>query len=433
MGSSDLRPTPEHGAGFGEFVRAASARGELVVQPRMGFGDPELMRRGLLATKRASAVTVGTITLDSFTRTGQHDQVRRHLAEGLALNGYPIAAYDAATTRDLLDGVSDSGFPVQVRHGCSRPHAIFTALIDAGLEATEGGPVSYCLPYGRTPLRESVDNWRRCCALLVQGATRPHLETFGGCMMGQLCPPSLLVALSILEGLFFRQHGVHDLSLSYAQQTHPAQDEAALAALRRLAEELLPDAATHIVLYTYMGVFPRTIGGARLLGTQAARLAVRAGAARLIVKTAAEAYRIPTIIENVAALEEAALAAQVTSYGGEGLQSADGEIYAEARALIEVVLNLDADVGRALLSAFERGYLDVPFCLHPDNAGRARGYIDAAGWLRWSAVGAMPLDGIAEPRRQHLTSTDLLDALCYMQRQFDHQALLSTEDRTASG
>ena len=77
-------------------------------------------------------------------------------------------------------------------------------------------------------------------------------------MLGQLCPPGLLVAISVLEGLFFRQHGMRSVSLSYAQQTNPDQDEEAVAALRRLAAECCRDVDWHVVLYTYMGVFPRT-------------------------------------------------------------------------------------------------------------------------------------------------------------------------------
>ncbi len=127
--------------------------------------------------------------------------------------------------------------------------------------------------------------------------------------MGQLCPPGLLVALSVLECMFFRQHGIRSVSLSYAQQTNAEQDAEAVLALRRLAAEWLPDVDWHIVIYTYMGVYPRTADGAALLLEEAARLAVRTGAARLIVKTVAEGYRIPTFAENVAALETAALAA----------------------------------------------------------------------------------------------------------------------------
>lgn len=138
---------------FGAFVARAAAAGQLVVQPRMGFSDPRRMRAGLERTKRAVATTVGTLTIDSYTRVGDQDAARAAVAEGIALNGYPIATHSTGLTRSLLDGVLDPAFPVQVRHGSSRPEAIIRALAAAGLDATEGGPVSYCLPYGRTPAR----------------------------------------------------------------------------------------------------------------------------------------------------------------------------------------------------------------------------------------------------------------------------------------
>jgi methylaspartate mutase epsilon subunit len=405
---------------FGEFVARSD---HLVVQPRMGFSSPEVMRAGLVAVKDAAATTVGTITLDSYTRVGDHAAARAALAKGVDLNGYPIVAHGTTTTRAVLADVQEAGFPVQVRHGSACPEKIVAALVRAGLSATEGGPVSYCLPYSRIPLRESVSNWVRCCEMLAtlgERGAEPHLETFGGCIMGQLCPPSLLVAISVLEGLFFRQHGLHSISLSYAQQINTAQDTEALHALRGLAAALLPDVDWHIVVYAYMGVYPRTRSGARLLLEQAAELAVSAGAARLIVKTAAEAHRIPTIAENVAALEIAAAAARDTKKRNDVIAAEDTGIHAEAKALVEAVLNLDHDVGRAMVTAFERGYLDVPFCLHPDNSGRSAGYIDSDGSLRWLATGSLP---ISAPGRTgtatRMTADDLLTSLSYMERRFD--------------
>ncbi|MFE6051419.1 methylaspartate mutase [Kitasatospora sp. NPDC056446] len=422
-----VRGVPVRRSGFGEFVARAHARGELVVQPRMGFSDPGEMRAGLLATKRAGATTVGTLTLDSYTRVGEHDAARRALEAGVRLNGYPIVAQSAARTRAVLDGALDEGFPVQVRHGSARPQRIMTALAEVGLHATEGGPASYCLPYGRVPLRESVENWVECCRLLAavrETGGEPHLETFGGCMMGQLCPPSLLVAISLLEGLFFCQNGLSDVSLSYAQQTSGVQDEEAVAALRRLAAEFLPTPYWHIVVYTYMGVFPQTPEGAADLLAASARLAVRSGASRLIVKTAAEAFGIPTVGENVTALEHAARVAAAERSAPPGRADGDSEVYAEARAFVEAVLDLDGVVARSLPRAFERGYLDVPFCLHPDNAGRSRSTIDDSGRLRWTAVGAMPLGrssvaGLTRP----LTSGGLLSSLSYMQHSYDRAGL----------
>jgi methylaspartate mutase epsilon subunit len=415
--------------GLGEFVRRAHAAGELVVQPRMGFGTAAQMRAGLLATKAAPATTIGTLTLDSYTRTGDLAAAERAVAAGTDLNGYPIASHPVRTTRALLAGVRDAGFPVQVRHGSATPQHIFAALVAAGLDATEGGPVSYCLPYGRVPLEESVRNWARCCELFAHlGAhtpAEPNLETFGGCMMGQLCPPSLLVAMSVLEALFFRHHGVRGIAVSYAQQTNPVQDQEAIFALRRLCTELLPDVDWHVVVYAYMGLYPVTPQGSRKLLTSAAELAMATGTERLIVKTVAESERIPTIAENVAALTLASEAARAVPAGGSWQASrvdpmADSETYREASALVDAVRNVDSDIGRALLHSVKRGYLDVPYCLHPDNLGRTRGYLEQDGTLRWADIGLMPLEHLVPRRRtRRVTSAGLMDALGYVRRKYD--------------
>ncbi|MFD8751871.1 methylaspartate mutase [Kitasatospora sp. NPDC059577] len=428
------RPAGPPPRSFGGFVGAARRAGHLVVQPRMGMSDPGLMRSGLRATRQAEAVTVGTVTLDSYTRLGAHERARRAMAEGVSLNGYPIVAHGTATTLAVTEGIAGPDFPIQVRHGSPAPHDIFEALTAAGMTATEGGPVSYCLPYSRDPLERSVAEWARCCELFARLAERgvePHLETFGGCMMGQLAPPGLLVALSVLEALFFRQHGLRSVSLSYAQQTNAAQDEEAVGALARIAGELLGGMDWHIVLYTYMGVYPRTSYGAELLLAEAARLAVRTGAARLIVKTAAEAHRIPTVEENVAALEAAARAAEGEATGRPRAPVEDTGILDEARTVIDAVLALDRSVGRALVRAFALGLLDVPYCLHPDNAGRTRSLLDAEGRLHWCDPGAMPVRATARDRTR-LSSSDLLSSLSYVERTFDGLALANATSRTAA-
>src|ERR1035437_3617435 len=168
---------------LGEYVARAAAQGRLVVQPRMGLPEPQKMTAGLWAVAADGPSVAGTITLASYSRRGAH--------------GAPVTAQVTA-------GLP---VPVQVRHGSADPGEIFRTMARAGLSASEGGPVSYCLPYGRTPLAESVAAWRGASAQLAdrgraQG-TRAHLETFGGCLLGQLCPPSLLIAMSVLEALFF--------------------------------------------------------------------------------------------------------------------------------------------------------------------------------------------------------------------------------------
>jgi methylaspartate mutase epsilon subunit len=413
------------GPDFGDFVARAAAANRLVLQPRMGMSDPAEMRAGLLATRAAGVCAVGTITLDSYTRVGEHAAARAALAAGDRLNGYPIVDHPPAVTRSVLAAVTSPWFPVQVRHGSPRPQRIVAAAIEAGLTATEGGPLSYCLPYSRVPVDEAVRAWAESAELLGRlrdRGVRPHLETFGGCMMGQLCPPALLVAISVLEGMFFRQHGVDSVSLSYAQQTSPAQDLEALAVLRTLAAEFLSDVDLHVVVYMYMGVFPRTPDGARRLLEDAARLSVRGGAARLIVKTVAEAHRIPTVAENVAALRAASRAAAAEP--GPVAATQDTGILAQARALVEAVLDLHPDLGVALVRAVRSGLVDVPYCLHPDNAGNTRTAVAADGGLEWARIGALPLRGLVEPvRAGAATVADLLRSLSYVERIYDGEAL----------
>ncbi|MFB7115763.1 methylaspartate mutase [Streptomyces sp. NPDC056291] len=423
----------------GSFAGLAALRSSqgLLVQPRMGFSDPRQMRAGLLAVRQARAATVATLTLDSYTRVKDYASVERALTDGIPLNGYPLVTHGPATTRAVLDGIPGPDLPVQVRHGSAVPDDIIAALVEAGLDATEGGPVSYCLPYGRVPLREATASWARSCRRFAELRNRgiePHLESFGGCMMGQMCPPGLLIAITVLETLFFHQHGLRSVSLSYAQQTHVRQDEEAIAALRSLATDFIPDDTDwHIVLYTYMGKYPRTRDGALLVLRAAAELAVRTGATRLIVKTPAEAHRIPTIEENVEALAHAAAAAAAAErVGTPHAPPQDTGIATEARQLVEAVLDLHPDVGQALLRAFAKGYLDVPYCLHSDNRGRARGYIDETGRLRWASVGAMPIRGITGGERDHsVGSSELLSALSYVERKHDLLALRSQDTRTS--
>jgi methylaspartate mutase epsilon subunit len=421
---------------FASAVDAARRSGELLVQPRMGFPTVDGMAAGLRSVQAVRARTVGTITLDSYTRVGDHASARLALRDGTELNGFPIVAHGAAVTRAMINSVGAQTFAIQVRHGSPLPLGIVEALVDAALDATEGGPVSYCLPYSRTPLAEAVDAWARSCEVLAERVPGAHLESFGGCMLGQLCPPGLLIALSVLEGLFFRQYGLRSISLSYAQQTSHVQDLGAIAALRRLAAERLADVDWHVVLYTYMGVFPRTEAGALSLLRQSARLAAATGTERLIVKTPAEAHRIPTIADNVRALEEAARAARDAAAEPDplGTESAEdaAELYAEARTLIDAVLDLDTDVGRALLAAFRRGYLDVPFCLHADNAQRARSYIDAEGRLRWASVGHMPIHPGTGPVTGRLSADRLLTMLSYVQETFDRLAVGATAPGAAA-
>ncbi|TDF84098.1 methylaspartate mutase [Pseudomonas sp. H9] len=392
---------PVHAGFFQRFIEQAHAKGQLVVQPRMGFGAIEPMRAGLSAVAELPWATVGTITLDSYTRVGDYQSALQCLNNDSPLNGFPIVTHSLHAVQGLLQGLYRPDFPIQVRHGTAQPQTIFKRMAAAGLDATEGGPVSYCMPYSRLPLANAIEAWAESCRLLADATPHGHIESFGGCLLGQLCPPSLLVAMSLLEALFFRQHGINSVSLSYAQGTSMAQDLGALRAMRELAAEYLGGNHWHVVVYTYMGVFPTTEHGARRLICDSARLARAAGCERLIVKTVAESLQIPSVQDNLDALNMAAqVAHQPLCDDTPDSTAYYEEVLFEARQLVEQVRNLHNDLAVALMQAFARGLLDIPYCLHPDNPGRATTHIDANGALRWANVGNLPL-----PRSCGLSAT----------------------------
>jgi methylaspartate mutase epsilon subunit len=375
---------------FHEFIESQRSSDTLILQPRMGFSDFNAMRNGLVAIRSLSNYNViGTITLDSYTRVGQFEKAQRAIASGHHLNGYPICSYSSNENHRLLSGIYGTDFPVQVRHGSPLPMAIVKKIIEAGLDATEGGPISYCLPYGRTPLAASIREWAESTVLFSNhGNNLNHMESFGGCLLGQLCPPSLLVAISVLEGIFFEHYGIGSLSLSYSQGCNAQQDEGAIIALKRLAGDFLQKVPWHIVLYTFMGKFPETPDGAKKIIQDSARLAAATKCARLIVKTAAESLHIPSVTANVDAIKwcHEASATCESEICAQSLHFAE-VIYEESKSLLSSILNISSNIDVCISQAFAKGLLDVPYCLHPDNKGKTTALIDSNGVVRWGGLG----------------------------------------------
>lgn len=402
------------------FVRNVARQGRLVVQPRMGFGSLGEMKLGLVSVMTLPFATVGTITLDSYTRQGDYRSALRSLETGAPLNGFPIMCHPISDVGRMLEGPRGEGFPIQVRHGTAEPQAIFRRLVALGLTNTEGGPVSYCLPYSRVALRDAVRAWKEGCGILAGESEDSHVESFGGCLLGQLCPPSLRVAMSILEALFLRQQGIGSVSLSYAQGTSLAQDTGALLVMRGLASAYLFDLDWHTVLYTYMGVFPRSTDGARRLIRDSAMLARATGTERLIVKTASESRGIPSIADNLEALTLASeTVAPASRRSDANVQAYGEEIRHEAESMICAVLSLDRDIGRALVRAFGEGWLDIPYCMHADNRGTTSTRIDGQGALRWKCEGRLPFARTPTQTVGRPSSAELLENLNYIREKYD--------------
>ncbi len=410
---------------FTEYIKSNSKKNNLILQPRMGVSNPIKMRKGLSLVKQCHSPTIGTITVDSYTRTKNFDSLNIALSKAHELNGYPITTHSLETTQEFIKGIYAENFPIQVRHGSPLPLHIFKSIINIGIDATEGGPISYCLPYGRTPLEKSIKEWSECCQLASSYNSKEyilHIESFGGCMLGQMCPPSMLIAISILECIFFISNGIKSVSLSYTQQTNYLQDIAALKVLRMLGDKLLNTENWHIVLYSYMGVFPKSKNGAEDLQKLSIDIAKLSSVDRLIVKTTSEAIKIPSFKDNINAINSS-----YNHYIDHNLVLSNKEldvigqlsknIYYESLQLIEAVLNINSQIERSLLIAFQKGILDIPYCLHNNNKGETTSLINDDGCVVWGNTGATPIE--AKKSNDMINHMDFLNMLNYTQAKFD--------------
>jgi methylaspartate mutase epsilon subunit len=368
-----------------------------------------------------------TITVDAYTRVGNEQGANDAIRLGKELNGYPITCHSPQITRWMVENGLGDDLPIQIRHGSAKPGHIFRAAAAAGITAIEGGPVSYNFPYSRISLAESVDDWARELRWYAEHSRRQgqilHVETFAGCMLGQLCPPSLLTALAILEAQFFQEHGVDSVSLSHIQGSNDDQDVGGLLALRRLAARHLAHLDWHTVHYTWMGLFPESRCGAEAIIRASARIARHGGADRIIVKTAAEASRIPSISENVEALSWVRETADATQPN----PSHDALIWAdviedEAERLILATKGLGPSIGQALVSAFAAGVLDIPFCTHVSNRNAARASISlSTGAIYWVDVGKMPLRARQTSIADSSLASKLSSLLSFNRHKYDLQ------------
>jgi methylaspartate mutase epsilon subunit len=211
----------------------------------------------LVGLERQVGPDVLTVTIDSHTRLLQFDAARRALDRyPERLNGYPPVSHGWRRGRELNEAVRT---PLQVRHGSPDARLLFDVAVPAGITSFEGGGIGCNLPYAKdVPIRDSLEAWRQVDWLAGELTTRGIDRELFGTLTAALMPPSVCLALMVLEAIQAATEGVRCISMAYPQGGHLWQDVAALRAIPRLAARYLPDASVvvHPVLHAFMGVFP---------------------------------------------------------------------------------------------------------------------------------------------------------------------------------
>lgn len=356
---------------------------------------------------RGVGVRALSYQVDSLTRNNNYAGVEEAIKEsrggGLStLNGFPVINHGVAALRRI---VSEVKVPLQTRHSTRDPRLLAEISYAGGVTAFEGGAICYNIPYYKNyPLHESVRRWQ-----YVDRLTGLYHERFGitldreffGTLTATLIPPSLAIAVNLIEMMLAVRQGVKSVSLGYAEQGHRAQDIAAVRVLGKMAAELLrrlgyKDVQVSTVFHQYMAAFPESAPRAEELIYNSAVTMGLSGATRVLVKTATEAIKIPTLEDNVHAVNLVhcgmADAARVAADEGRVAEEC-ALVEREAQAILDSVLMCGrGGLAGGVVEAFRRGYLDIPFSPSVYNRHEVVTARDAEGAVRFLSCGNLRFD-----------------------------------------
>ena len=380
--------------------------GQMLVQPRSGVALIGEQIKLFDNFKRAG-VKVLSYQVDSLSRNnnyaGAEEAIREsHMSGASTLNGFPVINHGVSGLRRIARHIE---LPLQTRHSTRDPRLLAEISYAGGVTSFEGGAICYNIPYYKDyPLAESMRNWQ-----YVDYLTGLYHKLFGivldreffGTLTATLIPPCLPIVTNIIETLLAVRQGVKCVSLGYAEQGHRPQDIAAIRMMGKMTREILDrmgykDVQVNTVFHQYMAAFPLRQHRADELIRNSAITAARSGATRLIGKTPVEAFRIPTLTDNITGLEliKGGLASAADCYVDETRIAEECTVIRrEVEAIFEsIVLCGNGDIAQGVVTGFEQGLLDIPFSPSVHNRGDVMTTRDVEGAVRFLSTGNLTLD-----------------------------------------
>lgn len=389
-----------------DVLRDADQSGRPAVQPRCGVGAHDDMTRLLRTLEQHGEPDILTLTIDSYTRLKRFSTAAATLRRApRELNGYPLVAHGWRRGRELNEAVRA---PLEVRHGSPDGRELFAVTVAAGITSYEGGGITYNIPYCKdVPLDVSLEAWRQidaACGVLASAGVVVDREVFGT-LTAVLMPPSICLAVCLLEAYAAAVEGVRCVSIAYPQGGEIHQDIAALRLIRELgARYLPPNVEVYPVLHQFMGVFPRVTEVADALILYGGLTARLGGATKIINKTNQEAYGIPDPMANARGIRTTMLGcAEFLDFVALDEERVAEEAYwlrREVVELIEPVLN-GGYLLKEIADAFRSGRLDVPFSASIHARSEVIPRRDEQGAIRFLHAGNLPFSRATLRRNEH--------------------------------
>lgn len=386
---------------------------KILVQPRCGvalIGE----QINLFKNFKRAGVRVLSYQVDSLTRNnnyvGAEDGIREsRMSSTSTINGFPVVNHGVSGLRKIAQQIH---LPLQTRHSTRDPRLLAEISYAGGVTSFEGGAICYNIPYYKDySLAESIRNWQ-----YVDYLTGLYHKLFGvvldreffGTLTATLIPPCIAIVTNILETLLAVRQGVRCVSLGYAEQGHRSQDIAAIRMMGEMTREILvnmghKDVQVNTVFHQYMAAFPSTQDRADELIRNSAITAARSGATRMIGKTPVEAFRIPTVTDNIMGIEliNSGIATAADCHVDEARVAEEcAVVRREVESILEsIVLCGHGDVAQGVVTGFEKGLIDIPFSPSVHNRGEVMTTRDVEGAVRFLSFGNLQLD--RETRQFH--------------------------------
>lgn len=383
-----------------------SRRHPTLIQPRSGVAllDEQIK---LFKTLKSVGAQVLSYQIDSLTRNnnyiGAEEAIRESRASGICtINGFPLINHGVPGLRRVMREVNA---PLQTRHSTRDPRLLAEISYAGGVTSFEGGCICYNIPYYKDySLDESIGNWQ-----YVDYLTGLYHKNFGivldreffGTLTACLIPPCLAIIVNIIETILAVRQGVKCVSLGYAEQGHRVQDIAAIHTMRQMANDILQnlgykDVQVNTVFHQYMAAFPKDPERAADLIYNSAITAALSGATRLIVKTPAEAHKIPTVDANIYGIElvRRGLSDAMKVRMDETRIALECDVIkSEVEDLLHCVIACGkGDIAQGVVTSFQKGFLDIPFSPSIYNRGEVVTARDTEGAVRFASTGNLQLN-----------------------------------------
>ncbi len=401
-----LRRVPDH-KNFAKKLRHAKAEGITMIQPRAGVALIDEHIKLMQYLEKEGEADFLPSTIDSYTRQNRYQHAQDGIKESeragrSLLNGFPAVNYGVEGCQRVLDSIH---VPIQARHGTPDARLLTEIIHAAGWTSNEGGGISYNIPYAKNiGLEDTIRYWQYCDRLVgyyAEQGIEINREPYGP-LTGTLVPPSISHTVAIIEALLAAEQGVMNITVGYGQGGNIVQDIAALQTLDELTNYYLKlfgygDVFVTTVFHQWMGGFPADEAKAMGVIGLAATVAAQGKATKMITKSPHESQGIPTKEANAEGLRASKIITRLlqdqTYPSSKKLKAEKDIIKKEVNALIYAILNVGkGDFARGVVSAFERGIIDIPFAPSEMNAGKILPARDVEGCIRILEFGNLAFD-----------------------------------------